>query len=143
MMESAHPQTVINNIGKNCCLVACYLYCMGIDPDNDLEYYRLTRDAIKAGVKVSGIDWDCTVLNPVAFYKWVSGREVTVTKKTIVSIKDIVKPTPVRFYYIDEDGKSHDHFVVVEGGMVVFDPTLDSRSVAIGHPDSARIIEYI
>lgn len=143
MQEKAHPQTRINTIGKYGCLMFCYMYCCGIDPDNTAEYFKIASDAIDAGVDISGVAEDCTVMNAEKFIKWLTGRDVRVYKKVVANIVYIDKLTPVRFYYINEEAKRIDHFVVVEGGMVVFDPILDSRSVAIGRPDSARCIEYI
>ena len=143
MMEKGHPQTRAEVIGKYGCLAFCYIYCMGIDPSNYPEYLKIVSDAIDEGVNISGIAPDCTVENADKFIKWLSGREVRVSHKVVASIKNIDKPTPVRFYYIDGEAKRHNHFVVVEAGQVVFDPIVDSRSVAIGHPDSARVIEYI
>lgn len=134
-MNKEKIQTIIKEIGHNCCLVHCYLYCMGIEPSTK-EYFRITYDAIDAGVEVAGVAKDCTVESARRFLRWLTGKEFTVTKKIISSIKDIKDPTPVLY----QAAGFIPHFVVVENGEIVYDGYEDSQSVEQGHPISARII---
>lgn len=137
-MNKEKIQSQIEIIGKYCCLVHCYIYCCGIAPDTK-EYFKITYDAIKAGVDVSGVEWDCTVSNPELFIKWLTGRRVRVTKKVLTSIKDIKDPTPVSYVAAGFTP----HFVVVENGAIVYDGYNNSQSVAKGRPADARIIKLI
>lgn len=136
MQHNEKIQSQIINIGHNCCLVHCYLYCIGIEPST-IEYFKITYDAIRAGVEKSGVESDCTVSNPERFLKWLTGKDFTVNKKVVVSIKDIKEPTPVRFV---APGYTP-HFVVVENGEIVYDGYADSQSVAKGKAADARIIK--
>lgn len=129
-------QSIIENIGKNCCLIHCYIYCAGIAPDTK-EYFRITYDAIKAGVEVSGIENDCFVANPRLFLQWLTGKRYNIYKKVIGTISQIKAPTPVRYM---AEGYTP-HFVVVENGEIVFDGLENSKSVKLGRPIDARIIE--
>lgn len=134
-MNKVFPQTIIENIGKNCCLVHCYIYCVGIAPSVS-EYFRITLNAITAGVDISGVAPDCTVENAELFLNWLTGKRWHVTKKLVSNIKNIKEPTPVQYKAIGYTP----HFVVVENGEIVFDGYENSKSVALGDPASARVI---
>ena len=138
-MERLHPQTDIENIGKYSCLLQCYIYCAGIQLDT-LEYFKICLHAVNAGVMVSGVAGDCTVENASLFLEWLTGRHYLISKKVIYTINNIKPPTPVKYAYTDNKGIRHEHFVVVKDGVIVFDPLLNSNSVAKGRPESARII---
>ncbi len=133
------PQTTAVEISKNCvnigkysCLAMCYLYCIGIDEENELEYIRLVNNAIKEGL----LDDECTVLNAEKFIEHFSGRRCRVLKKNIYNIKDIKEPTPVNYTY-----NGYNHWVVVENGKIAFNSLLNSNCVNKGKPTEARIIK--
>ena len=115
----------IKQIGENGCLAMCYMYCMGIDED---YYIGLLNDAINDGAYKSGIDKDCWVADAPKFIKYLSGRNVSVTKENI-DIKKIKGPYPVRFSY-----NKKSHWVVVKNGVIVFNSLECSNCVANGKP---------
>ena len=134
------PQTVAGKITKNIkmiaeegCLAFTYMWCCGVEPEN-AEAMELVSDAIDEG-KITAKDG--VLAEP--FITWLTGRKVTVTKKTITTIKDIKKRTPV-FYSID--GKTG-HWVGVENGKIIFNSLISSKNVAKGKPISARIITLV
>lgn len=124
----------IKEIGKNACLAMCYLYCAGIDPQNEIEYLRLVNSAIKEHI----LEKDCTVKDADLFLKWITGRKTTVIKKTVASIKNIVEPTPVRYVAKGYGG----HWVVVENEKIAFNSLANSVNVTKGEPVEARIIKW-
>lgn len=121
-------------IGKNSCLAMCYIYCAGIDPDNEIEYIRTVNNAINAGI----LEKDCTVKDAERFLMWLTGRKTAVAKKTVSDIKDIKSPTPVRY---KADGMGG-HWVVVEDGKIVFNSITNSLNVTKGKPVEARVIKW-
>lgn len=135
MKVTDYPQKVIYNIGKNSCLMMCYMFCMGVETDTK-TYFQYCLDAVNAGEDKSGISSDCTVVNPEKFILWFSGRRVKVEKKVGCSLSHITGPYPVKFI---ARGYTP-HFVVVENGKVVFDPLQTSCSVQYGKPESIRVI---
>lgn len=124
----------IKEIGKNACLAMCYIYCAGIDPDNEIEYIRIVNNAIKAGI----ISKDCTVKSAEQFLQWLTGRKTTVVKKSVFDYAHLKEPTPVRF---KADGYSG-HWVVVKDGKIVFNSLVNSINVTKGKPAEARIIKW-
>ena len=112
----------------------CYIYCSGINPENELEYIRLVDRAIKQNI----LEKDCTVKSAEQFLHNLTGRKVTVVKKNISDISQIKEPAPVRFKADGLDG----HWVVVENGKIVFNPLLNSLNVTKGTPVEARIIKW-
>lgn len=124
----------IKEIGKNACLAMCYIYCAGIDPDNEIEYIRIVNNAIKAGI----IAKDCTVTDAERFLQHITGRKTTVVKKSVFDYAHLKEPTPVRF---KADGLAG-HWVVVENGKIVFNSLANSINVAKGKPIEARIIKW-
>ena len=124
----------IKEIGKNACLAMCYIYCAGIDPDNEIEYIRIVNNAIKAGI----IAKDCTVKSAEQFLQWLTGRKTTVVKKSVFDYAHLKEPTPVRF---EADGYSG-HWVVVKDGKIVFNSLVNSINVTKGKPAEARIIKW-
>ena len=124
----------IKEIGKNACLAMCYLYCAGIDPQNEIEYLRLVNSAIKEHI----LEKDCTVKDADLFLKWITGRKTTVIKKTVASIKNIIEPTPVRYVAKGYSG----HWVVVENGKIAFNSLANSVNVTKGEPVEARVIKW-
>lgn len=124
----------IKEIGKNACLAMCYLYCAGIDPQNEIEYLRLVNSAIKEHI----LEKDCAVKDADLFLKWITGRKTTVIKKTVASIKNIIEPTPVRYVAKGYSG----HWVVVENGKIAFNSLANSVNVTKGEPVEARVIKW-
>lgn len=124
----------IKEIGKNGCLAMCYIFCAGIDPENEIEYLRIVNNAIKADILAK----DCTVKDAEKFIQWLTGRKTSVSKKTIAGVDSIESPTPVRYR---ADGKEG-HWVVVENGKIVFNSLANSINVAKGKPVEARIIKW-
>lgn len=136
-----YPQTTaleisenIKQIGKNGCLAMCYIYCSGINPENELEYIRLVDRAIKENI----LEKDCTVKSAEQFLHNLTGRKTTVVKKSFFNIAAIKEPTPVRF---KADGLAG-HWVVVENGKIVFNSLLNSINVTKGSPVEARFIKW-
>lgn len=118
----------IKAIAKYGCCAFVALWCMGIEPDNDIEAIRILNDAIKAGV----LDKECTV-NWDKFLPWVTGRKIDVQFKNISSIKSITKRTAVRYDY---NGCSH--WVGVENGAIKYNSLKNSVCVTKGKPVTAR-----
>lgn len=134
-----HPQTTavqfseIKNlpaIAKYGCCAMVALWCLGIEPDNEIDTIKILDEAIEKGV----LDKDCTV-NWIPFLKFVTGRTFDIEFKNISSIKSITKRTPVRYDY-----NGYSHWVGVENGSVKYNPLINSVCVAKGKPSTARII---
>ena len=135
-----YPQTTaleltpnMESIGKYACLAFCYIFCAGIDSDNELEYIKIVNRAIKQGL----LETDCTVKDANAFLEWLTGRKAKVNKKTIISIEEIKEATPVRFVY-----QGAGHWVVVENGKIVFNSLMNSNCVNKGFPTESRPINW-
>lgn len=136
-----HPQTTANEIkdnikaiAKDGCLALCYVYCAGIDEDNETEYLRIVSNGIKEGT----IAKDCTVNDAGKFLFHLTGRKVTVLKRSVQNLSEIKNATPVRFVAEGYGG----HWVVVENGKIVFNPLANSVNVNKGKPTEARIIKW-
>ena len=112
----------------------CYIYCAGIDPDNEIEYLRIVDNAIKENI----LEKDCTVKDAERFLQYITGRKSTVIKRTITDINDIKDCTPIKY---KADGLQG-HWVVVENGKIVFNSLANSINVAKGKPTEARIIKW-
>lgn len=124
----------IREIGQNGCLAMCYIFCAGIDPENEIEYLRTVNNAIKANI----LGKDCTVKDAEKFIQWLTGRKTTVVKKSLQETSGITEPTPVRYKAEGRDG----HWVVVENGKIVFNSVSNSVNVTKGKPVEARIIKW-
>ncbi len=124
----------IKEIGKNGCLAMCYIFCAGIDPENEIEYLRIVNNAIKADILAK----DCTVKDAEKFIQWLTGRKTSVSKKTIAEVDSIESPAPVRYRAEGKEG----HWVVVENGKIVFNSLANSINVTKGKPVEARIIKW-
>lgn len=125
------PQTEIKKITDNCCLFMCYLFCMGIEPENASSWLVYLSRALENGL----VDDECTVLDAQKLLFHVTGKKYAVEKKEIKSLAEVQKMAPVRFDY---NGLSH--WVVVEEGKIVFNSLLNSNCVNKGKPTTARII---
>lgn len=126
-----NPQTRAATIGRYGCLAMCYLWCAGIRPESDGEMIRLVSEAMDRGL----LDDECTVLDAARFLEYFTGRRFRVEKRSVTGIDGIAGPAPVRFSH-----NGNGHWVVVEGGRIVFNSIADSVCVSEGRPDSARII---
>lgn len=134
-----HPQTTavqfskikhLDSIAKYGCCAMVALWCIGIEPDNDIETIKILNDAIENGA----LDKDC-VVNWDAFLNFVTGKHFDVEFKNISSIKSISRRTPVRYDY---NGCSH--WVGVENGQIKYNSLVNSVCVTKGKPVTARII---
>lgn len=114
------------------CLAMVYLWVLGIEAENVPLYLKSISNAIDEGL----LDDECTVLNAEKFLESFSGRSFKVLKKDITSIKNIKKPTAVRFDY-----NGHSHWVGVENGKIAFNSLANSVCVSRGKPTTARIVE--
>lgn len=137
-----HPQTYAKNlledisyvdtIAKNGCCAFVLLWCLGIEPDHDIEAVLIVARMIKAGA----IDKNCKVKWPSAI-KYLTGRgNVEITFENITTLKGIKDRTPVRYDY---NGKSH--WVGVENEKIAFNPLEYSTCVENGKPATMRKIK--
>lgn len=139
-----HPQTYVKNIisevpketlesiAKYGCCAFVLMWCLGIEPENDMEAVLTVARMIKAGA----IDKDCKVKWASAI-KYLTGRgNVEITFENITTLNGIKDRTPVRYDY---DGKSH--WVGVENGKIVFNPLEYSTCVEKGKPATMRKIK--
>lgn len=138
-----HPQTAaleisrkltkqrLETINKYGCCAFVLLWCLGIEPKEDLTAIETVSDMMDAKV----LDEECTV-SWTAAIKHLTGRTVSVEFKDIKDLRGIRERTPVRFDY---KGKSH--WVGVERGMICFNPLEYSQCVDKGRPVTARIIK--
>lgn len=124
------PKERLEAINKYACCAFVLMWCLGIEPDNDMDAIMAVNDLIREGA----IEKDCTVKWADAI-RHLTGRESSVEFKDITSLKGIKERTPVRFDY---KGKSH--WVGVERGMVVFNPLDYSVCVDRGRPVTMRKI---
>lgn len=112
----------------------CYIYCAGIDPNNEIEYIRIVDNAIKNNV----LEKDCTVKSAEKFLQYITGKKTVVIKKSITDIKDIKNLTPVKYKVDGLQG----HWVVAENGKIVFNSLANSINVEKGKPTEARVIKW-
>lgn len=123
----------LENISKNGCCAFVFLWCLGIEPKDDVEAIRLVNEALKKGYIMK----DCTVI----WSKWgsaLTGRNIDVEFVDIKDIKKIKERTPV-LYSTNPDGKNG-HWVGVENGKIAFNPIKDSINVKLGKPVTSRKI---
>lgn len=112
---------------------SCYAFCLCYVFSNTTNEWKWL-EYISKGIQNYYITEDCFVLNPLDFIEMISGtRYRDVEKPEIYKIEEIKEPTIVEWQY---NGGSH--FVVVEEGSVVFDPSGNSNSVKFGIPVSIR-----
>lgn len=122
-----------DTIYKNGCCAFVYLWCLGIEPDNDIDAILTLNDMISAKV----IGADCTVYWAEAG-RFLTGRNITVDFVPIKDLRGIKERTPVRYDY---KGKSH--WVGVEKGMIKFNPLGYSECVEKGRPVTCRKIKIL
>lgn len=118
-------------IAKYGCCAFVYLWCLGIEPDNDIEAIKLVQEAIDKNY----IEKDCTV----KWYDWgkaLTGRTIDVEKVKITTISNIKERTPVWYSINGVDG----HWVGVENGKIAFNPLKNSLNVKNGKPRQLRKI---
>lgn len=121
----------LRNISKYGCCAFVLMWCLGIEPDSDVDAILILVDLIRK----KKIKEDCTVKWAEAI-KALSGRSLKkiefVDTKIISNIKE---RTPVRY---DWNGKCH--WVGVENGKIAFNPLRYSYCVEKGAPASKRVI---
>lgn len=135
-----HPQTYakflldelskerLETINKNACCALTLMWCLGIEPEHDIDALLTVSRMITEGV----IEKDCTVKWADAI-RFLTGRESSVEFKNITTLQGIKERTPVRFDY-----KGKCHWVGVERGLVCFNPLEYSVCVDRGRPVTMR-----
>lgn len=113
-----HVQTKMLNIGNYGCLCFCYLYMLGIDPEQFLFHYA---DLVEKKI----IEKDCYVNDGNAFLKYFGSDK----KVKFVSSSDKMYDRYIaRFNYLAEG-----HFVVVDkNDRVIYNSLEDSICVNRG-----------
>ena len=126
------PAKNLKAIRDNGCCAFVLLWCLHIEPDNDVDAILILDDLIHK----KAIKDDCTV-------KWadairsLTGREMeSIDFVDIRSIRSIHDRTPVRF-----DFNGHSHWVGVENGKVAFNPLIYSNCVSYGEPKTKRVFK--
>ena len=121
----------LKSVSKYGCCALVLMWCLGIEPDEDVDAVLKVIDMIKK----KKIKEDCTVKWADAV-KYLSGRELTsidfIDTKVIGDIKE---RTPVRY-----DFQDNSHWVGVENGVVVFNPLKQSNCVLYGKPATKRVL---
>ena len=128
------PNDKLYQIKENSCCILTFMWCLGIEPEDAQALITVGRM-----IDCKVIDNDCTVTWNTAC-NYLTGRSCTVESKDIKSIKGIKKRTPVKFARVDENGKTHEHWVGVENGEIGFNPLKNSLCVKFGKPVTARIL---
>lgn len=118
-------------IGEYGCCAFTLLWCLGIEPDDDVKAINTLVNLMNA----KAIREDCLVYWKDAI-KFLTGRESDVEFVDITTIKDIKGRTPVLFEY-----NGSEHWVGVENGEVKFNSLNKSVCVEKGNPTQARIIK--
>ena len=118
---------------KNSCYAYCLCYLFDIERD---EWSWLEHIAV--GVKAKAIDEDCYINDPCKFINILTGdtKYKNVKKVKITNILDLPKNQK---YIVEYNWIRGSHFVVVENGKVIFDPSGESESVKNGKPVSFRL----
>lgn len=126
------PNKELENIAKHACCAFTLMWCLGIEPEDDMEAIY----TVKRMIDNKAIKKDCTVEWGKAV-RYLTGRSMReIIFQDIKVIKNIKERTPVRY---DLNGKSH--WVGVENGIVAFNPLKYSNCVINGRPVTARIIK--
>lgn len=130
-LNEVFPNSRLNAIAKYGCCAFVLLWCLGIEPEQDIDAIKTVARLMDKGA----ITDTCTVKWADAI-KALSGRTMKsidfVDTKIISNIKE---RTPVRY---DWNGKSH--WVGVENGKIAFNPLRYSNCVTNGQPASKRVI---
>lgn len=136
-----HPQTLAEELSRELedkkllsvakwgCCAFVLLWCLGIEPEDDMKAILTVINMMKKGV----IDEECTV-DWFKSVKYLTGRNLK--KVDFIQtkiIKNIKKRTPVRYDY---NGVSH--WVGVENGEIAFNPLKESVCVNMGKPATRR-----
>ncbi|MCQ2052948.1 MAG: hypothetical protein MJZ03_03335 [archaeon] len=130
----------LNSIAQNGCCAFVYIWCLGIEPDDELNAIEILDDAIEQ----KKLGEDCLVYWS-EFGSWLTGREINVEFVDIKDIKKIKERTPV-FYSTKKrnaDGSLPEgHWVGVENGKIRLDPMGigNSQNVKYGNPLTMRRI---
>ena len=127
LLDELSPER-LESIQKYACCAFVLMWCLGIEPDHDIDAILTVNDLIKVGA----IEKDCTVKWADAI-RHLTGREATVEFKDITTLKGIKERTPVRFDY-----KGRSHWVGVEKGFICFNPLDYSVCVDRGRPVTMR-----
>ena len=145
-------QTKFKNIADNCCLAVSYLYA-ALDMIADTEEKNETfLETTIASVLVAGLIDDRTVLDKDGFVKdaealmnKTTGYKYRVEKKRIEAIKDLPEKgyAVVNFERIDENGKTHNHWVLYKDRLFLYNSLTDSLCFKYGKPVDARIITLL
>ncbi len=143
-----HPQTLAGRLAglfpdkklaaiKNyACCAFVLMWCLGIEPDDDVEAVMTAARMMDEGC----IDSECTVYW-IPSVRFLTGRDITgVKKQRIQSIMRIKERTPV--FYKLKPGDSSGHWVGVENGRIAFNPLASSVCVDKGRPYEMRILEW-
>lgn len=83
---------------------------------------------------------DCYVLNPPAIMSCLLGKPCDVKKVWDLSYKPAANERTVTCYERKATGTTYYHYVVTEGGKVVYDPLENSNTVRLGRPISLRVL---
>lgn len=130
-LNEVFPNSKLTAISKYGCCAFVLLWCLGIEPDHDIDAIKTVARLMDKGA----ITDTCTVKWAEAI-KALSGRSLKkiefVDTKVISNIQE---RTPVRY---DWNGKCH--WVGVENGKIAFNPLRYSYCVEKGAPASKRVI---
>lgn len=115
------------NMGNNGCLCMCYLYCIGIDPEQLVYHYdRLVERGI--------IDEDCWVNDGDAFLRYFGSNK---TIKKNIALDNQQYDVYIACYQKDKAS----HFVVVDKyNNILYNPYLNSVCVKDGTLISKRVL---
>ena len=131
--------------GKWSCLAQCYIYAALYDASSEEERnipgfleVALTSSLLAAFEDKKLLDDECTVLNASALMKAVSGKDYTVTKKTITCFDDI--PNDGKWRAIRKSYNGHSHWALWRGNKLIYNSLAHSVCYEKGNFDQVREI---
>ena len=126
-------QSKCDVLGKYGCLLFSYLAAVGLEEELAIVHFERL---VQAGI----IDEECTVLDADFLYEYFRVN-ASVRKEDDVSKAPARDVYVAKWQYVDNEGKKHSHFVVMQAGKIIYNSLDNSQTIQKGRIISLRLIE--
>lgn len=139
--ELTHPQTLMESLANNMCLLSCYFYIAAKKVGLEVTNYTVMKACIDAW-RAEKVNDECYVSNPEALIKFWTGEKASVSHvNDQQEIVNYLRSGDMVIAKYSIDGKNG-HFVVMQNNKIIFNSLESSRTVDKGTVVSLRVVQW-
>lgn len=139
--ELKNPQTLMEQLANNMCLLCCYFYITAKHTGMECTDYTMMKACIDAW-RNGKVNNECYVSDPESLIKfWCGEKPIVSHVSDLQQVVSYLKSGDMVVAKYSIDGKNG-HFVVMQNNKIIFNSLEHSKNVDKGAVISLRLVQW-